>query len=119
MYIRLVMTAIASFMLSSTHAQDLAAGKTVFLQCVACHSTDGTNGVGPSLKGVVGRKVGSFDGYRYSRAMRGVDYNWDAANLSAFLADPQHIIPGNFMPFSGIADARARSDLVDYLQSLR
>ena len=39
-------------------AQDAVAGKKAFAQCSVCHSTDGTNGVGPTLQGIVGSKAG-------------------------------------------------------------
>jgi cytochrome c len=104
---------------TSAHAQDAAAGKAVFAQCAACHSVDGSNGAGPSLKGIVGRKAGSFEGFRYSRAMKGAGYAWDAAKLDAYLADPQKALPGNVMPFSGITDAKQRADLVAYLATLK
>jgi cytochrome c len=99
----------------SARAQDAAAGKGVFAPCSACHSVDGSNGVGPSLQGVVGRKAGSFAGFRYSRAMKNAGLTWDAASLDAYIADPQKAVPGNVMPFSGIADARQRADLIAYL----
>jgi cytochrome c len=104
---------------AAAQAQDASAGKAVFAQCTACHSIDGSNGVGPSLQGVVGRKVGSFAGFRYSRAMKTTAYSWDASHLDAYLANPQTAIPGNVMPFSGVPDAKARADLVAYLQTLK
>ena len=103
----------------AAHAQDVAAGKTAFAQCAACHSVDGTNGAGPSLQGVNGRKTGSFPGFRYSRAMKAVTTNWDAAKLDAYIANPQAAIPGNVMPYSGMADAKQRADLVAYLLTLK
>jgi cytochrome c len=100
-------------------AQDAAAGKAVFAQCTACHSTDGSNGTGPSLQGIAGRKAGSFPGFRYSRAMKNAGRTWDAASLDAYIANPQGTVPGNLMPFSGIADAKQRADLVAYLLTLK
>ena len=100
-------------------AQDAAAGKQDFAQCSVCHSTDGTNGVGPSLQGIVGRKSGTFAGFRYSRAMKGADITWDDKTLDSYLADPQKAIPGNVMPFSGLADAKQRGDLIAYLKTLK
>ena len=100
------------------HAQDAAAGKAVFAQCTACHSIDGSNGVGPSLQGVVGRKAGSLAGFRFSRAMKASTLTWDAASLDAYIADPQKALPGNVMPFSGIPDAKQRADLIAYLKTL-
>ena len=100
-------------------AQDATAGKAVFAQCVACHSVDGSNGVGPSVQGIVGRKGGSLAGFRYSRAMKNTAYTWDAAHLDGYLANPQAAIPGNVMPFSGVTDAKARADLIAYLATLK
>jgi len=100
-------------------AQDVAAGKTAFTQCMACHSIDGSNGAGPSLKGIDGRKAGSFPGFRFSRAMKAAPHDWDAKTLEAYLADPQKLVPGNVMPFSGIADAKQRADLVAYVLTLK
>jgi cytochrome c len=112
--------AIASLLaLASAQAQDATAGQEVFRQCAACHAVDETSGAGPGLKGVVGRKVGSLPGFRYSRAMKATDYAWDAARLDAYLTDPQKAIPGNVMPFSGLPDAKQRADVIAYLQTLK
>jgi cytochrome c len=104
---------------SASQGQDAAAGKAVFAQCAACHTIDESSAVAPTLKGVVGRKVGSVAGFRYSRAMKATDYAWDAAKLDTYIADPQKAIPGNVMPFSGIPDPKQRADLVAYLQTLK
>jgi cytochrome c len=100
-------------------AQDARSGKAVYAQCAACHSIDGSNGAGPSLQSIEGRRAGSFPGFRYSRAMRNAGHQWDAASLDAYLADPQKAVPGNLMPFSGITDARQRADLIAYLSTLK
>lgn len=94
-------------------------GKQIYAQCIACHSIDGSIGVGPSLSGVVGRKAGSAAGFRYSRAMRGSNIVWDEKSLDAFISDPQKVVPGNVMPFAGVADAKQRADLIAYLQTLK
>jgi cytochrome c len=100
-------------------AQDADAGKQVFSQCSVCHSVDGTNGAGPTLKGIVGSKAGEVPGFRFSRAMKGSSVSWDDKALDAFLADPQKVIPGNVMPFSGLADAKQRADVIAYLKTLK
>jgi len=107
--------------LSVAHAgaQDAAAGKQVFTQCSVCHSVDGSNGVGPTLKGIVGSKAGTVPGFRFSRAMKGSNITWDDTTLNAFVADPQKAISGNVMPFSGLADATQRADLIAYLRTLK
>ena len=104
---------------ASTPAQDAAAGKQVFAQCIACHSVDGKAGVGPSLQGIIGRKSGEFPGFHYSRAMKSAGITWDSKTLDTYVADPQRAVPGNVMPFSGVADAKQRADLIAYLATLR
>ncbi len=39
--------------------------------------------------------------------------------LPAYLADPQKALPGNVMPFSGVADEKQRADIVAYLATLK
>ncbi len=104
--------------LNPASAQDIGAGQTAFVQCAACHSIDGSNGTGPSLQGIAGRKAGSFPGFEYSRAMKANTAVWDAATLGAYLSDPHGMVPGNLMPFAGILDATQRANLVAYLLTL-
>jgi cytochrome c len=97
-------------------AADPDKGKAVFEQCAACHSLDGTGDYdGPSLKGIIGRKAGSLEDYRYSAAMKRSDVTWDAATLDKYVADPQAFIPGNRMAFAGIGDQAQRDDLIAYI----
>ena len=71
-----------------------AAGQTVSLQCLGCHTLgegEGTR-VGPNLHGIVGRPVGSVAGFRYSDAMAAIGAGggtWTIERLSAFLQSPQ------------------------------
>jgi cytochrome c len=111
--------AIAVFVVASAsliRAADAEKGKAVFEQCTACHSLDGTGDYdGPTLHGVIGRKAGALEDYRYSAAMKRSDVVWDAATLDAYVADPQAFIPGNRMAFAGISDKAQRDDLIAFL----
>lgn len=100
-------------------AQDVVDGKALFAQCMACHAADANNGVGPGLKGLVGRKAGTAAGFRFSRAMKTSNVTWNEQTLNAYLADPQKVVPGNVMPFSGMPDAAQRANLVAYLATLK
>jgi len=101
-------------------AQDIAAGKDIFQQqCSACHSVDGSNGVGPTLKGITGSKSGEIPGFRFSQAMKSANLTWDAKTLDAYLADTQKVVPGNQMPFPGIRDPKQRADVIAYLGTLK
>jgi cytochrome c len=90
-----------------------------FAQCAVCHSTDGSTGTGPTLRGVVGRKSGSLPGFRYSRAMRAAAILWDDKTLDRYLANPQGVVPGNIMPFSGVPDPAERAQLIAFLNTLK
>jgi len=92
-------------------------GQTAFLVCKTCHSLEpGKNGVGPSLHGVFGRKAGTEPGFNYSPAMANSNVVWTEDTLSKYLADPKGFIPGNKMPFPGLADAQKRQDVISYLK---
>jgi cytochrome c len=107
---------------ATTHAlpahADAAAGKTDFAACAACHSVNGSDGVGPHLNGVIGRKAGTVAGFNYSNAVKRSNIVWNATTLDSYIANPQKAIPGNHMPYSGLPDVTARADIVAYLTTL-
>jgi cytochrome c len=115
---RIFLFAVALLPVSALAANP-ATPPAVFAQCAACHSVNGSNGVGPSLKGVIGRKAGSVPGFRYSRAMKNYGKVWDKTSLAAYLANPQQAVPGNTMPFAGVPDASQRNAIISYLASLK
>ncbi|PZW44921.1 cytochrome c [Humitalea rosea] len=96
-------------------AADAEHGASLFEQCQACHTLTVENGVGPTLKGVIGRHAGAIAGFRYSPAMRRANVVWDAATLDRFLADPQAVVRGNRMPFAGVTEAGDRQDIIAFL----
>src|ERR1700737_1888169 len=75
---------------SAALAQDVAAGKTSFNKCMACHAVGegAKNKVGPELNGIDGRKSGTAEGYSYSDANKnsGIKNEKEANDLWAFLA---------------------------------
>ena len=96
---------------------DAKRGQKLFEVCRACHAADGaTNEVGPSLRGVFGRKAGSLEDFRYSPAMKRSGITWNAQTLDTFIADPQSAVPANRMPYDGLPNARDRADLIAWLQ---
>ena len=93
---------------------------SVFERCAACHSgTEATKDVAPNLVGVVGRKAGSREDFRYSRALSRSGITWDESSLDAFLKGPEQFVPGTRMPFEGIASDAERAAIIQYLKSLR
>lgn len=97
---------------------DATAGKTVFKKCNVCHTVDGTNRVGPSLGGVIGRPVASVDGFKYSKPMQefGKDKVWDEATLSEFIAEPRKVVKGTTMVFVGLKKPEDIENLLAYLK---
>jgi cytochrome c len=99
-------------------AQDAAAGQKVYAQCRACHSLDaGKNGLGPSLKGVIGRKAASADGFKtYSPAMQKSGIVWTEDNIKKYLADPKGFIPGNRMVYAGLKRPADVENVIAYIK---
>jgi cytochrome c len=97
---------------------DVARGQRQFQNCTACHSLEpDKNLTGPSLAGVFGRKAGTLPSFtRYSDALKSSGVTWDEKTLDAWIADPQHMIPGNEMTFSGIKNSQQRSDMIAFLK---
>jgi cytochrome c len=97
---------------------DAARGEAKFADCAACHKLEaGANNVGPSLHALFSRKAGEIADFRYSPAMKRSGVGWTPATLEQFIADPQAMVPGNRMPYAGMASAADRADLIAYLQN--
>jgi cytochrome c len=94
-------------------AQDVAAGKTVFNKCMACHSIgDGAkNKIGPELNGLDGRKSGTAPDYSYSDANKNSGITWNEAQFKEYIKDPKAKIPGTKMAFIGIKNEQEVNDL--------
>ncbi|MEQ8899149.1 MAG: cytochrome c family protein [Roseovarius sp.] len=95
---------------------DASKGERVFNKCKACHKAEeGANGTGPYLHGVVGRDVGSADGFSYSGSLVAVADVWTPENLSAFLESPSGFAPGTTMGFSGLGSIEDRANVIAFL----
>ena len=103
---------------SPATAADPDHGKALYQTCAACH-TERPDALGPSLKGVVGRKSAALDDFRYSNPMKRANLVWDEANLRAYIQDPQAKVKGNRMPYSGLTDGKDVDDIVAYLKTLQ
>lgn len=100
----------------------VAAGEAAFRQCKSCHQVGegAVNRTGPQLNGVVGRTVGSVEGFRYSRvfeeALEAGDV-WSEDHLAAYLTDPRGAMPGTKMAFRGVRSPEEITALTAYLKS--
>ncbi len=82
---------------------------------MACHAL-AENRIGPEHCGLFGRHAGRVRGFNYSPAMRRSRFVWNEKTLDRFLADPQKVMPGTAMVFSGVPDPRERADLIAWLK---
>jgi cytochrome c len=121
---KLIIAAIAAAVLFAVpaHAEgDAEKGAKVFAKCKACHENEkGVNKVGPTLKGVVGRKAASIEGYKYSEAMlaKGAEgVVWDEATLAVYLPDPKAFVPKTKMAFAGLKKPEDVADIIAYLKA--
>jgi cytochrome c len=98
---------------SAAFAQDVAAGKTSFNKCLACHAIGegAKNKIGPELNGLDGRKAGTVEGFSYSDANKNSGITWNEAEFKDYIKDPKAKIPGTKMIFAGIKNEKEVDDL--------
>ena len=109
-----VASSVAAF---AALAQDVAAGKTSFNKCMACHAVGAgaKNKVGPELNGLDGRHSGTAPGYSYSDANKNSGITWNEAQFKDYIKDPKAKIPGTKMVFAGIKNEKEAADLWAFL----
>ena len=100
----------------------VAAGKKVFKKCSACHKVgDGAkNGSGPQLNGLIGRTMGSVEGFKYSKVFLAAleeSRVWDEDSLAEFLAKPKSYMKGTKMAFSGLKKESDLTAITEYLKT--
>ncbi|WP_426436833.1 cytochrome c-550 CycA [Bradyrhizobium genosp. P] len=104
---------------SSALAQDVAAGKTSFNKCLACHAIGegAKNKVGPELNGLDGRHSGSAPDYNYSDANKNSGITWNKDQFLEYIKDPKAKIPGTKMAFVGIKNEAEANNIWAYISS--
>lgn len=111
-------SAMSAASLTPALSADAGRGKALYAACAACHQ-DKPDSLGPSLKGVFGRKSAALDDFRYSNPMKRANLVWDEANLREYIADPQAKVRGNRMPFDGLHDPKDVDDIVEYIKTYK
>ena len=92
-----------------------------FALCGACHTTSsgGAHGMGPNLRGILGRKAGTLPGFAYSKALQNSGIVWTKEELDKFLESPRKSVPNTSMMYNGEADSAKREEVIKYLSSLK
>ena len=96
---------------------DITHGEKVFKKCSACHVVEkgGANKIGPSLYGVLGRKVAAINDYKYSKALTEYNKEWTFEEMNGYLLKPQAWIKGTKMSFAGLRKEKDRASVILYL----
>ena len=104
-------------------AQTAADGAKLFAaRCGVCHYAPDKMPqqarMGPSLRGIVGRKAGTLPSFpRYSKAMKSFGKPWTTPLLDTYLNSPQKVVPGTIMAFAGLKQPAERAAVVAYLKA--
>lgn len=100
-------------------AGDVALGRQHYADhCRGCHGDQNMSPtVGPSLKGVFGRKSGTEYKGVHSQALLDANVIWNEGTLRKFLAAPAKQLPGTYMP-GGHPDAERIEHIIAYLRTL-
>lgn len=96
-----------------------AAPPASFAACAACHTSDGRGLLGAERQGSLRTQGRQRRGLHVQHGDEEADLTWDESTLDAFIADPQKAVPGTLMPFSGVADAKQRAEIIEYLKSVK
>jgi cytochrome c len=95
------------------------AGAEVFRACIACHTLRADEGVraGPTLSGLMGRRIATAPGYNFSPALKKLDIVWTPETVAKlFELGPAIYTPGTKMPEQKITSAADRTALVQFLE---
>lgn len=104
-------------------AADAERGAQIFKKCARCHALgDGAEKIkrtGPHLNGIFGRRAGSVEGFKYSKAMRRASADglvWTTAALDIYIENPKNLVSRTRMIFAGLHSEVERADLLAYLR---
>ncbi len=73
-------------------------------KCRACHDFGTKNKVGPALKGVFGRKAGTYPGFKYSASLKNGGWVWDEDHLRKWMHNSKKAIK----EFTGDSKAKTK-----------
>jgi cytochrome c len=96
-------------------------GAQVFRACIACHTLrpDEGNRAGPTLAGLMGRRIATLPGYNFSPALKKLDIVWTPETVAKlFEVGPATFTPGTKMPEQTINSAEDRLALVKFLEKV-
>jgi cytochrome c len=94
-------------------------GAEIFRACIACHTLRAEDGprAGPTLSGIIGRRIASLPGYNFSEALTRLDIIWTPETIAKlFELGPATYTPGTKMPEQTLGSPEDRAALVRFLE---
>ena len=88
-------------------------------KCSVCHTLveNGKKRAGPTLYKIFGRKAGTLEGYKYSKALIESDIIWNEESINRLFDEgPDKVTPGTKMPIQRMKKIQDRQDLVMFLK---
>ncbi len=127
-----IIAALAALVAAPAFAEgDAAKGEKLFKKCKSCHMIVNGDEVifkggktGPNLYGVIGRQVGSYEGFKYGKGLKELGEQgmvWDEESLAAWITNPKdflkahEVTPKTKMTFKL---KKGAEDMAAYLASL-
>lgn len=102
----------------ASKTSDVERGRFIFdSTCSMCHALVEQHSVGPHLVDLIGRKVGTLDGFGYSTSLRNADFRWGKKTLRTFFSKRWDLLRPTNMP-DVFLTAEEVDALVDYLESI-
>lgn len=117
---RIASVGVLSMIISAgAWAADPVRGEQRFrVLCGTCHAADpSVKKMSSPMKGIIGRKAASIDGFAYSTALKTSGWIWTKPLLETYLADPKKALPGTTMMVAA-ANPKDRADIIAYLATL-
>lgn len=88
--------------------------------CQTCHAIEkgAPSRVGPPLYGIVGRKAGTIEGFKYSEGLKDAGFEWTPEKLDEWLAFPKKMIRSTTMVYRQ-NDPEIRKAIIAFLETQR
>jgi cytochrome c len=86
--------------------------------CGTCHSIEKAASMrqGPPLYGIIGRKAGTVEGFKYSDGLKSAGWIWTPKKLDEWVAFPKKLVRDTFMMYRQ-GDPEVRRAIIAYIES--